>query len=1296
MKKSIFPFAALHSKAKLSFLFLKWRLTAEWTGSLNWRKQSKKIIAIFSSYNPYELLESLICASLWLPNVSSQMSHAFLTSLALSIEEKRYSGKEKIKSYQDFQNLIKQLYELMPTFPAVEDYVPEPDWGEIRFPFQENNYQIFYGVEIERIYDFLTAFKMLYVADDKYFLEKLNRSPSEELTFCLRLQDCIISNLKQNVTKEALTSITSGAREVPSEHFWRSFREFSRAFNPEKLAHNKTLLGLYTATLGNKKSNVSPKKFVAHFMGGQALPFFLVKVQGCYLPFLPRRLSTVLVEEWSREGKTVLQNDEIKNKIFAHCEAKIFKFIKARINADEIFPLASALKEDGRPDEIVYATIVLQHRKLMPVYLLKATSVDGHVGTALEELSAKIDRSIELLSRQPLTFALHLDRKNVELRPTSEKLDVEIHPIVIILNTSTATGHFIKIPKNAKFTPILLDNFCTLFDEVGNIAELIDFFKYRESEERIHTPMIGIVDQFAAYKDSSGVLVAGAREPNWIGLDPHRGSNFRFENLKIFWELYPKENYFDDPRAWTVKKESDSRVRLEAKGYFGSSLFTRIQNTNVFFTSPFEKMSFELAQISNLLMECLEDVLARVKENVQDLNFFRKYRELNVIFFPDSLLKDSEFSHLAHLAPAGNFWKSDTGWPRADIPGIRIVYNHSKLSAELMQVKDNSVELKLLYEFLDSIHRICHDEKTGKIKKAISQKLRGGRPRFKFFEVQLGVDFPQFVNPLMPDTKHAKLARKRVAEIVMALGLLPGKYSHEDAKVKINQMRDGLVAEINKLVANYDLKMNLPFLITRIDGLLHHWEREERTVEHAADHEVDYRLDERHSELKRKYIIPHKNYRYLIEKFVQINPAGKEKLREDDFKYLISLIDNLHILYGVSDHLHYGLYLLQLEITDDFLFKIANDEKYDRQENEFMQERSAYSLGLLGKPADRVKLPMNVKELLEKFDVVFYEELGFSLQNLGSVCAILATWALRCGLQEPQAYNSSTLERIVKICRENLEFLKDGETERIINFLTLEGELLLNKLSVDEEDEGGVHPDLPVWEIAKRPQRYTLKPLIRVKGDYFWGPHSLRRTAVHWLGRLHDATLPVRMRSEKIDAMLRIVKKQLEDTVVNKTFEIVGRFTKSREKNLYLHKRDPGGKHPESLGDFDILAYLPGKNILLNIECKDLLQAHCLKDSKTLREKILGKPTKRGAFQALEERYRYLTKNAERIFKILNWHDNNYNEPEVISLFVTRHLEFWAKYPPEAFSAKFCRVDALEDFISGLKDYELSSVNKKC
>jgi hypothetical protein len=139
------------------------------------------------------------------------------------------------------------------------------------------------------------------------------------------------------------------------------------------------------------------------------------------------------------------------------------------------------------------------------------------------------------------------------------------------------------------------------------------------------------------------------------------------------------------------------------------------------------------------------------------------------------------------------------------------------------------------------------------------------------------------------------------------------------------------------------------------------------------------------------------------------------------------------------------------------------------------------------------------------------------------------------------------------------------------------------------------------------------------------------------------------------------------------------------EQNVYLHRRDKSVGHPEDLGDYDVLAFLPDKNIVISIECKDVLPAFSLKDAKTLRETIFGKSNEdKGQFNQILKRENYLNDNIVNVAKTLDWELDEDNLPRIMTLYVARRTYWWTEFPPDDIKATFLQIDMLDEFIKGL------------
>jgi hypothetical protein len=251
------------------------------------------------------------------------------------------------------------------------------------------------------------------------------------------------------------------------------------------------------------------------------------------------------------------------------------------------------------------------------------------------------------------------------------------------------------------------------------------------------------------------------------------------------------------------------------------------------------------------------------------------------------------------------------------------------------------------------------------------------------------------------------------------------------------------------------------------------------------------------------------------------------------------------------------------------------------------------------------------------------------------------------------------------------------EGDLIIGFLTLRKNDVTRVLGQEDPCD-----DLPVWEHRKRYARYNLRPLLLIGDKYYWGPLSARKTGLIWSGNPSIGRMPIDIKGPSIVDVLRDEKKLIENALEDKAFEIMKRYTPHARKNLRLHRLEPKASHPDDLGDYDVLAFYPSKNVLFNVECKDIHPVFCLKDAKRLREKIFGRPGKGlGQFEKIVRRKDYLSKHQSEIGTALDWPMNPDLPPEIVTIYVSRQIFWWTRYPPIEIDAVFPRDDQLADFI---------------
>ena len=123
--------------------------------------QARKTRAFLSQYDAADVARAIGVSELWPANAGSHVKHAFAWCVFLDTPLRGRGGR-RIESYADFQQFAEALYEAWPHFPALEDFSPEADWGQTKVNLDGQFVPVFYGSSIERVPDFIEAFRITY------------------------------------------------------------------------------------------------------------------------------------------------------------------------------------------------------------------------------------------------------------------------------------------------------------------------------------------------------------------------------------------------------------------------------------------------------------------------------------------------------------------------------------------------------------------------------------------------------------------------------------------------------------------------------------------------------------------------------------------------------------------------------------------------------------------------------------------------------------------------------------------------------------------------------------------------------------------------------------------------------------------------------------------------------------------------------------------------------------------------------------------------------------------------------
>lgn len=1237
---------------------------------MSFNKQTERIKQLFAKHSADDVAQALFVSHLWLPNLASSVQDQLFAAIFLAMKPADFATVSIIQDYKHFKDFCTELYDISEGFPTLEDYLPSFDWGDVKFAVDGQLYKFFYG-GVGNMYDLIKTFEMTYAHLDDSYETVSGRSPKQELLESLQFQTNLIDSIDSQPKPSKLERVKRGELTVPTRRFWLQAKKYLRTSNPHEMFSQKSLDN-FSIKLGDFDSKkLEYQRFGNEVITGKLFRHFFVSINDNYYPIVPRLHPIMLIDIWSEmhekfSGK--LREDGVDFQKDLTLELAVF--LKDRFHKSEVFPIISAVDSNMKRDDTVFAAVIIGDTRLTCFYCLHPFNTAAEAQEELVNVQPILERALKLLGEKPLRLADHVNQRIMELRDTKD-LEPELFIILPQMNTEPQP---ISMPKTMRGHIIFLDQLIAIMDELIDVDELGRFLAYYDDYRKNGlTGIVGPVDVFASFRAVSGVLIEGAVEPDLIAIDEHWGANWRYESLVKFWNAWPPFKLHEDPRTLMLSPEKD-RIRFVQKADSKQNfILIKTEKVNGWTASPFYIQNWETASICNLFMECVEDYFAR-NAFLGDHPFFRRYGEFQVHFFPKKLVEESaKLDHLKHLViPEGERWVADHGFPLPSVPGIRIVVDTEKLHEDFAAQNTNDIEVDLLKEIFRQIHEIYPDQATLEIFKQLNA-LKGRAPRFKSFAVQKEASFPDPYPVRTPGIYEHKKARKEMAKMALKHGFKPRSYTRDAAKSKLKKLKDSMVAEINRVVSEYGLKEALPFLLSSMDGLVNERQMKKLRLKHSLEHEVDFDRGQSYAENERDFIVEHRNYRYLVEKFVQLKPSGAKTLTEDDLKYLLALVDKILEIQAASDALHYEIYPLNVKVTRDFVIEIRYKDDIEEMQKSFSEESALLSLGTLGKEADRLNDHTNLEEYLDQLDIHFMADYGFQLKNMVAVLTVLSSWAANANTNEEASYSSS-IDRIRAVCAKAIKDFDPKELDSIVNFLTLDGEqLLFVKGTLTPA------PDLPVWEHTKRTHRYGIQPLIKVDKTYYWGPYSTYLSAGIWMNAASDGVMPADLAGPSTRSFLKVENSKSEKLLEDKITEITKRFTPYAERVNYSR-----GTHPQEIGEYDTLAYLENENILLNIESKDMDNVYCLKDAKRLKEKIFRLEGKhKGNLLKVEDREEYLRNNTQNFRDKLNWpiKDN----PTIVSLYISRKYYWWTKYPPRPTSVTFLRLDLLDDYLSDLR-----------
>lgn len=1219
------------------------------------REETAVLYGYFAQYVAIDVVLSLSASELWRPNRSSQVKHSLAMLVALSMQPDEFKGHRSIVTYEELAEFLNGLKRLLPRFPMLEDFVPQPDWGDVRVAGASGFKRIFYGGSVERIPDFIEAFRLLRFE---------HPGAAHDMDFAIALQAHIIGAIDTHLVGGE-DHVLAGYMEVPTRDFWSSCREAllstHAAVQPLVPGTSKELI----VGQGELKVPESLSGFSDSIMTGTVLPVLMARVNSICLPISPRGASSTVIDLWDEKTSSFRMN------ALPELGGRLGTFLSHRLRQDDVIVGPAKLIGTSYRFDRHIAAVIRSGGKL---YFLLPIDLDE-----LPKLG-QIERWFKQLVDDSERWALSITAKKqiVEMRNAKgifARSD-SIELVAVIARVSTQPM-FMEMP-DTRIRVIGLPDFVSLFDSIKSSGELEDFWTYRDSMDSTTGGMIGLIDHFAAFRDSHSVLIEGAESPDWINLDPHWGSSWRFKELSSFWASAPL-SFPDDLSTWVLSDGGEGLTCMKAKGPFvlawsGNAGGCAVQAVMEVGSDP----DYKNGPLLELFTHCVADAITQRSSLLEKLDLFRRNHivircEMDPVKLPST--DDDEATKLQASLPLLSRLKLVVGTP--DKVVVEAEVNLSRLYSRLENAKDASFEAECAIELtvgLSGLLALSCDEGILEL----LRETQSRQPRFTLRTTQRPFDVPDYANPDLPEAGQFKLARKKLAIAFKQQGVAaPARYELEPAKYIMNSARDAMRSELHAMIARYDRRQLLQICVEQHDQLTAKYQHEVTRMRLSLSHQVSFDRSSRLADVYEKSTSMARNYRYLLECCISSPVQGSTPPTIPEVVQLVASIDWLSVLYGASDTLHNGIDVGGIDLDASFVPTVFFSEDRDEKEQQYLEEVASTKLGIGLSEEDEVNSDQDGAKNWGALDQALSAELGFSLTQMTQVLQVLSHWHSAGGDEELRFGYAAAPASIVTRVYERLPDFPEGMAEKVVNFLTLDP-AGVRRLAGKQVDE----PDVPIWEHAKRVHRYLIRPLIQIDHELLaWGAATADRALSIWVGSIVNGYLPAEFQWPNVAKVVREIKSGIEKQLEVRTYEIFGRHTKYVMHGIDFRRRFPKEQFAD-VGDFDVLAYWPDRNLWIGVECKYNQPPFCLKDARRLRERIFGHAEDHGQFSKIERRRQFFSANVHHLRELLQWPDIQVDaDPVFRDAYVCREIHWWLKHPPYEVPTDFVRVDALDGWL---------------
>ncbi|MGN7918590.1 hypothetical protein [Lysobacter sp. 22409] len=1131
----------------------------------------------------------------------------------------------------------------------LEDYEPEPDWGEVRYVRGAEILRVFYGGSCERITDFIDAFRMRHMAGS---------SELQDMDSVLLLQDRLLS-LVEHPASNADDSAAFGALHVPSEDFWRQC--MSALPRLSELAGQLAISPELILRQGQPGMKRKHQDFGNAIMSGTVLPYVLLDIAGKLLPVAPRDAASTVIQFWDRRS---LQSPPLLERQVA---AALAPHIKGRIRHAAVGPYRIALR-DGKRSFLEVPALLAHGSSLWMIVVLSKDRL-----ALLDKIESAL---LEILRQEGALIAMDLSINDLVVFGTDAPggFDTASIKLIAVIEQSSTAPEPISVPRSSA-RKLFLSDFLSITSAVSDAKELASYFDFMDMHPQAQMgPFVGPVDLFAMFRHSYGLLIEGAIEPTMIFLDPHSGSNWRYEQEKLFWQAAPARFPDDDPTTWKLdpKNGSDGLLRMTSRADSRLAWTAELATASVHFMldAISQHLMVEDGSILEAFIHCLADSVNQ-RRDLLPAELLRRRVVTHCLARESSLPSQMKGDDNDVDAPLLTAWEILKDAPES--LALRVEVDLAQVRRGLMDAKDARFEAGSLAAWVSGLANLT-DILLTKETVALILSSSDRLPRFTMSEMQRVVDVPDHTDPALPSPSQFKAARRELAVTFERLGTKPGRYELTDAKAIIDPARDAYRDLVHQKINRFARTPLIIFSLEQFDALVADYDHREHRLKMSLTHEVDF---DRQSDLVKAhhdFITNARNYRYLLEFVHSSHSSGLEVPTFDAVTSLIAEVDWLMVLHGASDTLHNAIDVggieLDSSLVPEVFYASGNNETYDR-------EIADKKLGA-GTAGDEIS-SLNDSEARQLDEALFLDS-GFTLTHLLHALVILSRWPSVNGRPDDLHLSyRATVDVLVAELAKTIQDMSEPVARKVVEFLVLNPQRIRLLVGRDIEES-----DVPIWEHRKRDHRYSIRPLIQLDdGQLAWGAAAASRAHSIWAASFSEGYPPADLPWSHVEEVCASIKRRAELELEARAFEICRRHVAHVQHGINFKHRFPKESY-EDIGDYDVLAYCPERNLWLTIECKFNKPAFSFKDARRLREHIFGKAMTDGHLGKINRRRQFLTSNAERLRTLLGWPAPNLAQATIIDLYVCPRIFYWMRSPPYPTSIEFVRLGMLDTWLQAV------------